>query len=49
MIISTDAEKPIYDLKKKKNNSPESRNRRSIPQHNENHIQQTHNEHYPQW
>ena len=32
-----------------KKNSPESRHRKNIPQHNKSHIQQTHNKHYPQW
>ena len=30
-------------------NSPESRNRRNIPQHNRSYIWQTHSKHYPQW
>ena len=34
----------IYDK-----NSPESRNRRNIPQHNKSYIWQTHSKHYPQW
>ena len=34
----------IYDK-----NSPESRNRRNIPQHNKSCIWQTHSKHYPQW
>ena len=34
----------IYDK-----NSPESRHRRNIPQHNKSYIQQTHSKHYPQW
>ena len=34
----------IYDT-----NSPESRNRRNIPQHNKSYIWQTHSKHYPQW
>ena len=34
----------IYDK-----NSPESRNRRDIPQHNKSYIWQTHSKHYPQW
>ena len=29
--------------------SPESRNRRNIPQHNKSYIWQTHSKHYPQW
>ena len=35
---------PIYDK-----NSPESRHRRNITQHNKKHIWQTHSKHYPQW
>ena len=35
---------PIYDK-----NSPESRNRRNIPQHNKSYIWKTHSKHYPQW
>ena len=34
----------IYDK-----NSPESRNRRNISQHNKSYIWQTHSKHYPQW
>ena len=34
----------IYDK-----NSPESRNRRNIPQHNKSYIWQTHSKHYPKW
>ena len=34
----------IYDK-----NSPESRNRRNIPQLNKSRIWQTHSKHYPQW
>ena len=30
-------------------NSPESSNRRNIPQHNKSYIWQTHSKHYPQW
>ena len=30
-------------------NSPESRHRRNIPQHNKNHMWQTNSKHYPQW
>ena len=30
-------------------NPPESRNRRTIPQHNKSYIWQTHSKHYPQW
>ena len=33
----------IYDK-----NSPESRNRRNMPQHNKSYIWQTHSKHYPQ-
>ena len=35
---------PIYDK-----NSPESRHRRNILQHNKNHIWLIHSKHYPQW
>ena len=45
MIISIDAEKafdkikhPFLIKKKKKKNPPESRNRRTIPQHNKSYI-----------
>ena len=34
---------------KKKKNTPESRNRRNIPQHNKSYIWQTHSKQYPQW
>ena len=51
MIISIDNREslwqnstPIYDK-----NSPESKHRRNIPQHNKSHIWQTHSKHYPQW
>ena len=30
-------------------NSPESRHRRNISQHNKSHIWQTHSKHFPQW
>ena len=30
-------------------NSPESRHRRNIPQHNKSHIWKTHKKYYPQW
>ena len=54
MIISIDAEKAFDKIQhpfmiKKKKNSPESRNRRNIPQHNKSYIWQTHSKHYPQW
>ena len=52
MIISIDAEKafdkiqhPFMILK----NPLESRNRRTIPQHNKSYIWQTRSKHYPQW
>ena len=51
MIISIDAEKAfnkIQHLFMIKKNSPESRNRRNIPQHKRC-IKQTHRKHYPQW
>jgi len=51
MIISIDAEKAfdkilhlIYDK-----NSPESKHRGNLPQHNKGHIQQTHSKHYSHW
>ena len=53
MIISIDAEKSfgqnstsIYDKKK---NSPEGGHRGNIPQHNKDHIWQTHNKYHSQW
>ena len=53
MIISIDAEKAFDKIQHpfmiKKKNSPESRPRRNIPQHNRSHIQQTHRKHYLQW
>ena len=53
VIISIDAEKAFDKIKHpfmilKKKNTPESRNRRNIPQHNKNYIWQTHSKHYPQ-
>ena len=49
MIISTDAEKAFNKIQHPFmiKNSPESRHRRNIPQHNKSHIQQTHSKHYP--
>jgi len=45
MIISIDAEKASDKIQQpfmiKKKNSPESRHRRNIPQHNKGHIQRT--------
>ena len=38
-----------YDIYILKKNSPESRHRRNIPQHNKSDIWQTHRKHYPQW
>ena len=53
MIISVDAEKAFDKIQHpfliKKKNSPESRNRRNIPQHYKRYICQTHSKHYPQW
>ena len=53
MILSIDAEKAFDKIQHpfmiKKKNSPESRHRRSIPQHNKGHIWQTHSQCYPQW
>ena len=53
MIISIDAEKAFDKIQHpfmiKKKNSPESRNRRNIPQHNKSYIWQTQSKHYPQW
>ena len=52
--MSIDAEKAFDKIQhpfmiKKKKTSPESRNRRNIPQHNKSYIWQTHSKHYPQW
>ena len=51
MIISIDAEKAFDKIQHPFmiKNSPESRNRRNIPQHNKSYIWQTHGKHYPQW
>ena len=50
MIISIDAEKAFDKIQQPfMINSPESRNRRNIPQHNKSYIWQTHSKHYPQW
>ena len=53
MIISIDAEKAFDKIKHpfmilKKKNTPESRNRRNIPQPNKSYIWQTHSKHHPQ-
>ena len=51
MIISIDADKSFdksqYPFMIK--NSPESRHRRNILQHNKSHIRQIHSRHYTQW
>ena len=51
MIISIDAEKAFDKVQHPFmiKNSPESRNRRNIPQHNKSYIWKTHSKHYPQW
>ena len=51
MIISIDAEKAFDKIQHPFmiKNSPESRNRRNIPQHNKSYLWQTHSKHYPQW
>ena len=51
MIISIDAEKAFDRIQHPfmMKNSPESRHRRNIPQHNKSYIWQTHSKHYPQW
>ena len=55
IIISIDAENASgkiqhpFMIKKKKNNSPESGHRGTLPQHNKVHIWQTHNKHHSQW
>ena len=47
MIISIDAEKAFDKIQHPYDkNSPESRNRRNIPQHNKSYIWQTHSKHY---
>ena len=50
MIISIDAEKAFDKIQHPFmiKNSPESRNRRNIPQHNKSYIWETHSKHYPQ-
>ena len=55
IIISIDAEKAFdkiqqwFMIKVKKKNFSKNEHRRNIPQHNKNHIQQTHRKHYSQW
>ena len=51
MIISIDVEKAFDKIQHPfmNKNSPESRDNRNIPQHNNSHIWQTHSKHYPQW
>ena len=51
MIISIDSEKAFDKIQHPFmiKNSPESRNRKNIPQHNKSYIWQTHSKHYPQW
>ena len=48
MIISIDTEKSLWQNSTLGKNSPESRHRRNISQHNKRHIWQTHIE-YPKW
>ena len=49
-VISVDTEKAFDKIQHPFmiKNSPESRHRRNIPQHNKSHIQQTHSKHYSQ-
>ena len=51
MIISIDADKAFDKIQHTFmiKDSPESRNRRNIPQRNKSYIRQTHSKHYPQW
>ena len=50
MIISIDTEKAFDKIQHPfMIKTPESRNRRNIPQHNKSYIWQTHSKHYPQW
>ena len=51
MVISIDADKAFDKIQHPLmiKNSPESSNRRNIPQHNKSYIWQTHSKHYPQW
>ena len=50
MIILTDAEKAFDKIQHPFmiKNSPKTRHRRNIPQHNKSHIQQTHSKHSQQ-
>ena len=51
MIISIDAENTFDKIQHPFmiKNSPESRHRGNLPQHNKDHIQQTHSKHHSQW
>ena len=52
MIISIDAEKALDKIQHPfmiKKNSPGSGHRGNLPQHNKNHIQQSHSKHHSQW
>ena len=50
MIISIDAEKAFDKIQHPfMIKTPESRKRRTIPQHNKSYIRQTLSKHYPQW
>ena len=51
LIISIDAEKAFDKIQHPFmiKNSPESRNRRNIPQQSKSYIWQTHSKHYSQW
>ena len=51
MIISIDAEKAFDKIQHPFmiKNSPESRHRGNLPQHNKGHIRQTHSKHHSQW
>ena len=51
MVISIEAGKTLTksNIHLWNKNPPESRERRTIVQHNKSHIQQTHSKHFPHW